>query len=93
MLDRGYVETKEDDEKSEFESPGNEDNYTTATNAQLQLVIDAKGRPMSEPVLLEHGKAITSDSTPNYIRYAIYQERPFAPLLFDRPGPILAMPE
>ena len=93
MLDRGYVETKEDDEKSEFESPGNEDNYPTATNAQLQVVIDDKGMPMSEPVLLEHGKAITSDSTPNYIRYAIYQERPFAPLLFDRPGPILAMPE
>lgn len=93
LLDRGYVETKEDDEKSELESPGNEDNYPTATNTQLQVVIDDKGIPMNEPVLLEHGKAITSDSTPNYIRYAIYQERPFAPLLFDRPGPILAMPE
>ena len=57
-------------------------------------MIDDKGMPMSEPVLLDgQGKKLSPDGTPVYLRYAIYQERPFSPLLFDRPGPILVMPE
>lgn len=92
LLDRGYVETKEDTETSELDNNG--DNYPTATHKQLQVVIDDKGMPMSEPVLLDgEGKKLSPDGTPVYIRYAIYQERPFSPLLFDRPGPILVMPE
>lgn len=92
LLDRGYVETKEDSEVDEIEN--NYGDYPTSTNKQLQVVIDDKGIPMNEPVLLDgEGKKLQPDGTPFYLRYAIYQERPFAPLLFDRPGPILVMPE
>lgn len=92
LLDRGFVETKTDDESADIAAAHGD--FASATSTTTHNIIDDTGLPMSEPVLLDgKGKKLSKDEPPVYLRYAIYQERPFKPLLFDRPGPILIMPE
>lgn len=91
LLDRGFVTTKENSDSEVAQSPGD---FPTETSVNVHNIIDDKGLPMNTPVMLDgQGNQLPSAGTPSYLRYAIYQERPFTPLLFDRPGPILVMPE